>query len=59
METKIILLNTPLALFPLHPADHGCMKRLFINFVTKMSYFISQEVENPVQIMKYDELSRF
>ena len=24
-----------------------------------MSYFTSQEVENPVQIIKYDELSRF
>ena len=24
-----------------------------------MSYFTSKEVENPVQIMKYDELPRF
>ena len=30
-----------------------------INVLTKMSYFSSQEVENPVQIIKYDELSRF
>ena len=31
---------------------------LFI-FLTKMSYFTSQEVRNPVQIIKYVELSRF
>ena len=38
---------------------HGCLKRLFIEFLTKMSYFTSQNVENPVQIIKYVELSKF
>ena len=38
---------------------HGCLKRLFIDFLTKMSYFTSQNVGNPVQIIKYVELSRF
>ena len=33
-------------------SGHGCLKRLFINFKTKMSYFISHEVGNPVQITK-------
>ena len=27
---------------------HGCLKRLFINFLTIISYFTSQEVRNPV-----------
>ena len=40
---------------------HGCLKRLFIYFLTKMLYYTSQEVGNPVQIIKYMyvELSRF
>ena len=42
-----------------HLGFHGCLKQLFINFLTKMSYFTSQDVENPVQIIEYDELSRF
>ena len=29
---------------------HGCLKRLFIDFFDKMSYVISQEVGNPVQM---------
>ena len=31
---------------------HGCLKRLLIDFLTKMSYFTSQNVGNPVQIIK-------
>ena len=38
---------------------HGCSKRLFIDFLTKMSHFTSQSVGNPVQIIKYVDLSRF
>ena len=38
---------------------HGCLKRLFISFLTKLSYFTSQNVGNPVQIIKYVELLRF
>ena len=37
---------------------HGCLKRLFIDFSTKMSYFTSQNIGNPVQIIKNVELSR-
>ena len=38
---------------------HGCLKRLFINILAKMSYFTLQEVEIPMQMMKYDKLSTF
>ena len=38
---------------------HRCLKRLFIDFVTKMSYFTSQEVGNPVQMIKYVKISRW
>ena len=40
-------------------AGHGCLKRLFINFFDQMSYFTTQEVGNPMQIIKYVELPRF
>ena len=36
---------------------HGCLKRLFIDFLTKMSYFNEHNIGNPVQIIKYVELS--
>ena len=39
--------------------EHGCLKRSFIIIFTKMSYFTSQEVGNPVQVIKYVNLSRF
>ena len=32
--------------------NHGCLTLLFIDFLTKMSYFTSQEGGNPVQIIK-------
>ena len=38
---------------------HGCSKRIFIDFLTKMLYITSQNVGNPVQIIKYVDLSRF
>ena len=34
-------------------SGHGCLKRLFIDFMTKMSHFTLQNVGNPVQIIKY------
>ena len=34
------------------------MKGLFIDFLTKISYFTSQNIGNPVEIIKYVELSR-
>ena len=37
--------------------NHGCLKRLF-DFFDKMSYFTSQEVGNPAQIIKNVELLR-
>ena len=37
----------------------GLFETIIYYFLTKMSYFISQEVENLVQVVKYDELSRF
>ena len=37
---------------------HSFLKRLFIDFVTKMSYFTPQNVANTLQIIKYVELSR-
>ena len=30
------------------PPPHGCLKHLFNDFLTKMSYFTSKEVGNPV-----------
>ena len=36
-----------------------CLKRLFIDFLTKMSYFISQNVGNQVQIIKNVKFLRF
>ena len=38
---------------------HGCIKRLLIDFLTKKSYFNSQNVGDLMQIIKYVELSRF
>ena len=38
---------------------HGCLKLLFIDFLTKTSYFTSQEVGNPVQRITNVELSKF
>ena len=35
------------------------LKRLLLDFLTKMSYFTSQEVVNPLLIIKNVELSRF
>ena len=32
-------------------STHGCLKQFFKRFLTKMPYFTSQEVGNPVQIM--------
>ena len=40
--------------------QHCCLKRLFIDFfLTKMSYVTSQNIGNPVQIIKYVGLYRF
>ena len=38
---------------------HGCLKGLFIDLLTKRRNFNSQNVGNPVQIIKYVKLLKF
>ena len=50
-----ISLKTSVKLFVLH----GCLKRLFIDFLTKKSNFTSENVGNLVLVSKYVKLTRF